>query len=283
MLDVNYINCSSGVRMPKIIYGTAWKKERTAELVGLALQAGFTGIDTACQPKHYSEPLVGEAISHWVNNGGERQSLYVQTKFTPLDGQDPTQIPYDKTVSLKEQVRQSFEVSIKNLQTPYVDCLVLHSPLSSHDLTMQAWGMMENIYETGGARQLGISNCYDTDVFQKLYGDAKVKPVVLQNRFYKDTGYDVDLRRLCVEYDMIYQSFWTLTANPHILQNELLKTLGAKYKKTEAQVFFSYLSSSGIVPLTGTSSTQHMQEDLNFLDFTLSTEELNNIKLLFME
>jgi diketogulonate reductase-like aldo/keto reductase len=280
MEDPKWLTTSAGVKMPRIIYGTAWKKDRTADLVVKAIQAGFRGIDTACQPKHYNEPLVGEALQRLKNQGIQREALFLQTKFTPLSGQDPRQVPYDMNAPVELQVVQSFGTSKKNLQTEYVDSLILHSPVAPHGLLMTVWEAMEKIQKAGGARQLGISNCYDTEVFRSLYADANVKPAVLQNRFYQETGYDADLRHWCSNRGVIYQSFWTLTANPHILASNTVRTIAHKYKKTEAQIFFRYLSQSGIVPLTGTSSEQHMREDLGIFDFELSSEDLKNVSLL---
>lgn len=71
------------MQMPRIMYGTAWKKERTAELVSQAVKAGFRGIDTACQPKHYREDLVGQAIKSLISEGVvKREELYIQTNLT---------------------------------------------------------------------------------------------------------------------------------------------------------------------------------------------------------
>ena len=280
MIDQRWLTTSAGVKMPRIIYGTAWKKDRTADLVEKAIQAGFRGIDTACQPKHYNEPLVGAALQRLKELGIEREALFLQTKFTPLSGQDPRQVPYDENSPIELQVSQSFEASIKNLQTEYVDSLVLHSPMAPHTLLMKVWNAMENIQKTGGARQLGISNCYHTEVIRSLYADANVKPAVLQNRFYQETGYDANLRHWCTHHGVIYQSFWTLTANPHVLASNAVRTIAQKHKKTEAQIFFRYLSHSGIVPLTGTTSEQHMKEDLSIFEFELSSEDLKNMSLL---
>jgi diketogulonate reductase-like aldo/keto reductase len=280
MVDQNWLKTSAGVKMPRIIYGTAWKKDRTADLVVKAIQTGFRGIDTACQPKHYNEQLVGEALHRLKDHGIERKALFLQTKFTPLSGQDLRQVPYDKNSPVELQVAQSFEASKKNLQTEYLDSLLLHSPMAPHALLMKVWNAMEKIQKTGGTRQLGISNCYDTEVIRSLYADANVKPAVVQNRFYQETGYDADLRRWCSNHGVTYQSFWTLTANPHILSSNTIRTIAQKFKKTEAQIFFRYLSQSGIVPLTGTSSEQHMREDLSIFDFELSSEDLKNVNLL---
>ena len=268
--------------MPWLIYGTAWKKERTADLVVKAIQAGFRGIDTACQPKHYDEALVGAALQRLKELGVERESLFVQTKFTPLSGQDPKRVPYDKNAPIESQVAQSFERSKKNLKTQYVDSLILHSPVAPHSLLMKAWSVMEAIQKTGEARQLGISNCYDTEIMRRLYADAKVKPAVVQNRFYQETGYDADLRDWCSNHEVIYQSFWTLTANPHILDSNTVRSISLKYKKTEAQIFFRFLNQSYIVPLTGTRSEKHMREDLNVFDFELSADDLHKVRSLFI-
>ena len=280
MVDEKWLTTSVGVKMPWIIYGTAWKKERTAYLVVRAIQIGFRGIDTACQPKHYDEPMVGVALRRLKDHGIERETLFLQTKFTPLSGQDPRQVPYDKNSSMELQVAQSFETSKKNLQTEYIDSLVLHSPMAPHALLMKVWNAMENIQKTGGARQLGISNCYDRQLIRALYADANVKPAVVQNRFYQETGYDAKLRHWCINHGVIYQSFWTLTANPHVLSSSTIRTIAQKYGKTEAQIFFRYLNQSGIVPLTGTCSEKHMKEDLSIFDFELSSDDLKSVSLL---
>ena len=273
-----YLTTAAGVTMPRLIYGTAWKKERTADLVTAAVTAGFRGIDTACQPKHYEEPLVGEALQRLAREGIRRESLYVQTKFTPLGGQDPMKIPYDPEAPLEQQVLQSFAASKRNLQTDYVDSLVLHSPLFPFAHLMRVWRAMEQIAQQGGAKQLGISNCYDLEVLERLHTQAEVKPAVLQNRFYRDTLYDDDLRRWGDAHGVIYQSFWTLTANPHLLGSREVLTLARKYRKTEPQILFASLRHLGIVSLTGTTNPEHMHDDLDSLALTLEPDEVATVR-----
>ena len=275
-----WVTTAAGVNMPCLIYGTAWKKSDTADLVEQALLAGFRGIDTACQPKHYDESLVGVALQRVLQQGIARENLYLQTKFTSLSGQDPARVPYDKSAPVNVQVAQSFAASQHNLQTDYVDGLILHSPYSTHAKTLHAWRAMESIQQAGGARQLGISNCYDLAVLQALYKQAHVKPAFVQNRFYKDTGYDVALRQWCSAHGIIYQSFWSLTANPHILNSKTLQDLAAQYHKTAEQIFFRYLHQLGIVALTGTRSPQHMQDDLGIFDFELATDDFDKFSAL---
>lgn len=281
MKEQEYYTTSENVKMPKIIYGTAWKKDRTEELVIKAIELGFRGIDTACQPKHYNEPLVGKALEKLQKMGIQRESIFLQTKFTSVNGQDPNNIPYDKNAPLETQVAQSFEVSKKNLKTKYVDSLVLHSPMGSTSLNNKVWLAMEKIYQEGGAKQLGISNCYDLKVLKDLYKNSKIKPSVVQNRFYSQSGYDKELRSFCSDNGIIYQSFWTLTANPNILGSIELKTISEKFKKTTAQVFFRFLTQIGIAPLTGTCTETHMKEDLNIFDFELSKKDMDIINKFF--
>jgi len=266
---------------PPLIYGTAWKKERTKELVIQAVKAGFKGIDTACQPKHYNEAGVGEALEVLEQKGYKRSELFIQTKFTPLGGQDPHRIPYDKDADLSTQVAQSFEVSKTNLKTSYIDSLVLHSPLSPYKDLLAVWRAMEAIHEKGEVRQLGISNTYDLDTLKRLYEDAKIKPAVVQNRFYADSGYDIEIRQWCKNNNVTYQSFWTLTANSHILQSEELYELGRKYDKNVIQIFFAYLHQVGITPLTGTTDLEHMESDLQSFDIVLDKEEIVRMNALF--
>lgn len=267
--------------MPCMIYGTAWKKDKTADLVTTAVKYGFRGIDTACQPKHYNEAGVGEAIRRLNNEGISRKDLYIQTKFTPLNGQDPFNIPYDKTAPLNKQVIQSFEMSKKNLCVDYVDGLILHSPLENIDRSMIVWQTMEQIYNQQGTKQIGISNCYDLEMLKQLYEAAFIKPAILQNRFYQDTNYDNEIRKWCQEKKIIYQSFWTLTANPQILSSEPVLSAAEKYQKTPAQIFFRVLMDIDIIPLTGTCSDKHMKEDLEVTNFNLPRTTTQEVVSLF--
>lgn len=271
--DRRPILSAAGVATPRLIYGTAWKKQRTAELVAQALRAGFRGIDTACQPKHYHEPGVGEALAQLAREGVSRSDIFLQSKFSPLAAQDPENIPYDPGADIAEQVRQSFAVSLRNLGVEALDSLVLHSPYPKDSDTLEAWGAMERLCDQGLVRQLGISNCYEPDRFERLWRAARIKPAALQNRFYAKTHYDRELRAFCRDKNIVYQSFWTLTANPQILGAPAVTAMAQKYGRTAAQVFFRHLTQSGMACLTGTSSAEHMAEDLAIFDFCLSAED----------
>ncbi|CAN0074581.1 unnamed protein product [Discosporangium mesarthrocarpum] len=279
--------------MPPILYGTAWKKEKTAELVRLAVKSGFRGIDTACQPKHYDEAGVGEGWSTAAQEVGlNREDLFIQTKFTPLRGQDQQSVPYDPTAPLAEQVRQSVSKSLENLKTTYLDSLILHSPLKTLEETLTVWRGFEEAVAAGQVRgMLGISNCYDLNTLKALCDATPPLTVpvsIVQNRFYKDSGFDTELRKFCRERGIIYQSFWTLTANRHALASPEVVSLAAAVSErmevgsgggggvvTPQQLMFAFVSDAlGIVPLSGTTSLEHMHQDLEIMDVVCKGREV---------
>jgi diketogulonate reductase-like aldo/keto reductase len=278
---VEWLTTAAGVRIPKILYGTAWKKSDTERLVATAIGQGFRGIDTACQPKHYEEPGVGAGVAAALGANLARSDLYLQTKFTGFSGQDPQRIPYDPQAPIPQQVAQSFEVSLHNLRTDYIDCLVLHSPLPSAKQTHEAWAAMEALVDSGRVGQLGISNCYQLLQLEALYDGARVKPAVIQNRFYADTQYDRNIRAYCRRRHILYQSFWTLSANPKVLAGRPITALAEKYERTAPQILFRYLTQIDAVPLTGTSSQVHMRQDLAIFEFQLTAAEITQLTALF--
>ena len=265
------------MKIPNMIYGTAWKKENTTNLVFEALKQGFKGIDTACQPKHYREDLVGLGLLKAYEIGIKRQDLFIQTKFTPIDGQDQSNMPYLASDEIEIQVEKSFATSKKNLHTDFINAYILHSPVYPGSKLQRVWQKMEEFYDKKEVGQLGISNCYELDVLKYLFNNAKVKPTILQNRFYAQSGYDKELRAFCNENNIKYESFWSLTANPNILVSEVLQNLSNKYQRGVAEIFYRFLNHINITPLNGTTSTKHMIEDLKIAEFELTSEEINSI------
>lgn len=281
--DERHIVSAFGVAMPRLLYGSAWKKERTAALVELALRSGFRGVDTACQPRHYHEPGVGEALAAVFSSGlAARSEIYLQTKFTPFAGQDPNNVPYDPHASLTQQVRQSFVASLVNLRVALVDGLVLHSPYPDDRDTLEVWRAMESLYDQGLVRQLGVSNCYELTRLDALCQKARIRPATIQNRFHAKSHYDQEIRAFCDQSGIVYQSFWTLTANVEILKSPEVADLAAKHERSAAQIFFRYLTQRDIVCLTGTSSKTHMAEDLSIFEFRLSAAECEILDALLL-
>jgi len=266
-------------RMPSLIYGTAWKKARTAEVTKMALDCGFRAIDTANQLKHYDEAGVGEALRAFWAEGHPRETVFLQTKFTSQGGQDH-RLPYDPRADLKTQVRQSFESSLGHLGVEYLDSYLVHGPQGHPGLIesdWEVWEEMEKIHSEGAARLIGISN---VNAFQlgELVTHAKIKPHFVQNRCYAARGWDRDIRRVCENHQIRYQGFSLLTGNPHEMASPPVAEAASRLKLTPAQVIFCFAKHLGMIPLTGTTSRAHGEEDLRSLDASLLPEELSAIE-----
>jgi diketogulonate reductase-like aldo/keto reductase len=266
---------------PSFIYGTAWKKEATTALVSTAITAGFKAIDTANQPRHYSEALVGDALAALANEGIARDSLFIQTKFTPFNGHDH-RIPYDPTAELVTQVNQSFESSLRNLKTDRVDSYLLHGPYSYPGLGREdwtVWGAIEAIYKAGKTGMIGISNVNAVQL-SALIEKANVKPMAVQNRCFANRGWDRDVRKICRDNGIMYQGFSLLTANPYVLQHPQVIAIARRLGVATPQVIFRFAMQVGMVPLTGTASLDHMKQDLKVYDFELTSDEVKLIEFI---
>jgi len=264
---------------PSFIYGTAWKEDATTELVVRAVGVGFRAIDTANQPWHYSEPLVGDALKIIAGAGVDRSSLFVQTKFTPVDGHDH-RVPYDPELDLKGQVAQSFESSLRHLHTDYLDSYLLHGPYSSRGLgnsDWEVWGAIEEIHRSGRARLIGISNV-KAEQLNLLIAKASIKPMVVQNRCYANRGWDREVRAICRDHGITYQGFSLLTANRNVVRHPIVVSVARRLGVQAEQVIFKFAMQVGMVPLTGTKDAVHMREDLKVSAIQLTQDEVDLIE-----
>lgn len=210
---------------------------------------------------------MGEGIRQYLagNTSVRRSDLFIQTKFTSVDGQDPNNIPYDPSTSLAEQVHKSVETSLRHFtisssEEPYLDSLVLHSPMRTINDTLEVWSTLET-YVPDKIRNLGISNT-NLSTLMELYERARVKPSVVQNRFYADTKYDIGLRKFCTERGIIYQSFWTLTANPNLFRSRVVQDLAQKLQIQPTSALYCLVLGLGqTTVLNGTKTEEHMHED----------------------
>jgi len=271
-----------GVRVPRFLYGTAWKEQETARLTGLALQAGFRGIDTANQRRHYHEEGVGRAIASAMAEGlVARGDLFLQTKFTFRPGQDH-RLPYDPDAPIGTQVEQSFASSLEHLGTDIVDSYLLHGPSQRFGLSAadwEAWRAMEAIHASGRARLLGVSNV-TVEQLDGLCQQGRVRPRFVQNRCYAVRGWDRDVRAYCAAHGIVYQGFSLLTANREALARPEVGRIAARHGRTTAQLVFRFALDVGMVPLTGTTDPAHMRSDLEVFDFRLDQEDVERIERL---
>jgi len=242
----------------RLLYGTAWKEDRTQALTELALRTGFRGIDTANQRRHYFEAGVGQALAAAYHAGVvTRAELFLQTKFTYQGGQDH-RLPYDPTADLSTQVAQSMASSLEHLGTEYVDSYVLHGPSSGRDWTdddAEVWTAMAKERAAGRTRVLGVSNVSRRHLEQMAKTGAEA-PAFVQNRCFARAG-------------------WTATSAPSA-GNAESSTRGSRSSpptrrccatrwsaaspprgRHATQIVFRFALAVGMLPLTGTASAEH--------------------------
>ena len=129
------------------------------------------------------------------------------------------------------------------------------------DETMKVWRTLES-YVPHRIRHLGISNV-DLPTLQCLYDSATVKPAVVQNRFTKHAEFDAEIREYCTAMSMVYQAFWTLTANPSIWKQNSMASLSKKIGISPEEAFYcQVLNLANTVILNGTTNVAHMSGDL---------------------
>ncbi|KAI5123904.1 hypothetical protein M0805_005720 [Coniferiporia weirii] len=270
--------------LPTIIYGTAWKKESTAQLVVKAVLQGFRAIDTACQPKHYREDLVGDALQTLYDEHGiKREDIWLQTKFTSIGGQDATKpLPYDPTAPVQEQIRTSVQTSLRNLRTTYLDSYVLHSPLQTLAATRDAWRELGALQDAGVLRRIGVSNAYEVALLEALGAERPVQ--VVQNRWYEGNDWDKDVVAYCRKHAVMYQSFWTLTGSPSLLNHPVILALAEKLKCTPARVIFRFAQVNSITPLAGSTNEKRMHDGVTADSIELEmNDELESLKRLVFQ
>jgi len=269
-------------RTPDFIYGTAWKEDRTAPLTELAIRSGFRAIDTANQRKHYYEGGVGEALAAVYGAGiVTRSDVFLQTKFTYQRGQDH-RLPFDPKAPIARQVEQSLTSSFDHLGADYVDSFVLHGPSTSYEWSaddQEAWQAMMKERDRERTRMLGVSNVSLLHLQQMIAIHGEV-PAFVQNRCYARLGWDGDVRAFCREHSIIYQGFSLLTANLEIVRHSTIARIAFAKNASPAQVVFAFARTIGILPLTGTSSEEHMKQDLASRELSLSEDEVQKIKSL---
>jgi diketogulonate reductase-like aldo/keto reductase len=269
-------------RVPHFLYGTAWKEDRTPALTELALRSGFRGIDTANQLRHYFEAGVGQGLAAaYRSEVVKRADLFLQTKFTYRYGQDH-RLPYDSEASPSVQVAQSLASSLEHLGTDYVDSYLLHGPASAYgwnETDAEVWEAMCKERDAGRTRFLGVSNVSLQHLEQMTATHAE-SPAFVQNRCFARLGWDREVRLFCQKRKITYQGFSLITANVTVVQHPLIAGFAAGLNATPAQVVFSFARIVGMLPLTGTSNSEHMKQDLASRDLALPREMVRAIESL---
>jgi 2,5-diketo-D-gluconate reductase A len=223
-----------------------------------AIQTGYTHIDTAAS--YMNEEAVGRGIEQ---SGIAREKLFITTKlWIQSNG-------YEGTI-------KAFERSLKRLQLDYVDLYLIHQPFGD---VYGEWRAMEALYQQGKIRAIGVSN-FQTDRIIDLIIHNKITPAVNQievNPFQQQ----IDTQTFLQENNVQVEA-WAPFAEGrnNIFQNETLLSIAARHNKSVAQVILRWVVQRGIITLAKSTRKERMMENINVLDFELSTEDMAAIMTL---
>ena len=263
-------------QMGSIVYGAKSKGDETGKFVTQAIRAGFRHIATGGFHSEYNEQGVGIG---WKESGVPRNELYLQTLFVARSvngyGTQNCMVvdscPPSTSLSIEDQVHLSIKSSLHNLQTTYIDAVLVHNfraKLQKYEDTLTAWKVLEGYVDKGIIRHLGIVSVHDRDYLTKLHTAARVKPKIIQNRFHGNRGYDVELRPLFREMGMANQLFWILTgsAGGKVRNNSIISEIARRHGVSNQVLLYSFtIVCLGGTPLIGSKSLSHMKEDVEAL------------------
>lgn len=250
------IRLSNGVLMPSIGFGTIRQfGEQIENNVAFAIQNGYRLIDTA--NRYTNEKSVGRGIK---KSGIERKDIFIETKLAPTFYETSDAI--DKT--------------LERLGVEYVDLMLLHHPLNNY---VAGYQMMEKAYKEGKIKALGLSN-FSVEQIQKILDICEIKPVIMQVECHP--YYPAEkVRDFCKHYGITLQSWYPLGhGSKDLLNEELFKSLASKYNKTTSQIILKWHTQMGFSAVPGSTSKNHILENIDLFDFMLTDEEMSRIKKL---
>lgn len=255
---MEYLTLNNGVQMPLVGFGTFMLDGETCKnAVAAAIENGYRMIDTA--EAYGNEKAVGEGIRQ---SGIDRKELFLVTK-----------------VNFKsyENAKQTVMQSLANLQTDYVDLLLLHWPFANY---YAAWRVLENLYAEGNVRAIGVSN-FEPDQLLDLIAYNTVVPVVnqIETNLYCQRSMErgwMDKKQVA---HMAYAPLGQGSRN-EMFQEPAVLTCAEKYNKTPAQILLRFLTQKGIAVIPRSTRPDHMKENFDLFDFALTANEMSQLSAL---
>ncbi|HEY5745882.1 MAG TPA: aldo/keto reductase [Chryseolinea sp.] len=254
------VRLNNGIEMPLLGFGVFQVTDlnECERSVYEAIQAGYRLIDTAAS--YQNEEAVGKAIKR---SGVPREELFITTKLWIQDA------GYEKT-------KKAFGKSLKRLHLDYLDLYLIHQPYND---VHGAWRAMEELYEEGGIRAIGVSN-FQPDRVMDLISFNRIVPAVNQietHPFYQQ----IETQKFLQENGVLLESWGPFAEGKNdLFKNELLASIGKKYSKSIAQIVLRWLTQRGIVAIPKSVRKERIEENFNIFDFRLTGEEMQSIQTL---
>lgn len=259
-----YYKLNNHLQIADIGFGT-WKiiEQSEADIaISAALESGYTLIDTAS--KYKNEDIIGTALNH---ANVKRKNIFVEGKVWNKDR------GYEKTLA-------AFEKTRKKLQLDYLDAYMIHwpaSPLFYDDwekINMNTWRALEKLYEEGAVKAIGVCN-YETEHLEALEKSANIKPMLNQVEFHPGV-FPEKLYYYC-QKEKIQMQAWSPLGNGVLLQNEAIRILAEKYKKSPAQICLRWCIQKQVIPLPKSVNPKRIRENIELDGFSLTEEEMEQL------
>lgn len=252
--NMKTVTLNNGVEMPILGFGVFQVPDlqECERSVLDALQVGYRLIDTAAS--YGNEEAVGKAIRR---SGIPREQIFITTKLWLADAGE-------------ERTKKAFERSLRRLQLDYLDLYLIHQPYGD---VYGAWRAMEELYRAKRIRAIGVSN-FHPDRIMDLMLHNQVKPAVNQvetHPFHQQ----VETQQFLQKNDVQIESWGPFAEGKnHIFQNEVLRAIGAKHRKSVAQVIVRWLTQRGVIAIPKSVRRERMAENFAVFDFELSAEDM---------
>lgn len=250
---MEYAMLNNGVKMPMAGIGTFLLSPDEAEVSVLsALQCGYRLIDTA--NAYVNEKAVGRAMKR---SGLNREEIFLETKLWP---------------SFYEQ-DDAVDKTLARLDTDYIDLLLIHQPAGNY---IAGYRQMEKAYKEGKVRAIGLSNFNEAQI-REILEICEVKPSVLQSEVHPYSQ-EQALKQFLAQEGMVIQAWYPLGHGDKALINEPLFTeLAQKYGKSNVQIILRWHIQDGNIVIPGSKNTEHIRDNFDLFDFSLSDEEMAKI------
>lgn len=256
---MEYVTLNNGLKMPMLGYGVYQIDPTECEQCVLdAIEVGYRSIDTA--QAYANEEGVGNAIK---KSSIPREELFITTKIWISNA------GYEKASA-------SIDESLRNLQTDYIDLLLIHQPFNDYYGTYRA---MEDAYKAGKVKAIGVSNFYP-DRFIDLATFMEVIPAVNQVEMHVFQQQKIAQKILKKHGTQIMSWGPFAEGKNDYFKNPILVEIGAAHNKTVAQTALRFLIQSGVVVIPKSIRKERMKENFNVFDFTLSQKEMDQISTL---
>jgi diketogulonate reductase-like aldo/keto reductase len=248
---------ANGTTIPLLGFGTwqMWDAAEAEASVAEALRLGYRHLDTAAL--YRNEAAVGKAVRA---SGVPREEVFVTTKLWLTDFLDPA---------------GAFERSLARLDIGYVDLYLVHWPAPL--MPKSIWRALEEIYASGKARAIGVSN-YGIREIEKTLAYATVAPMINQVRFHPGHA-DLELLAYCKAHGIVVEAYSPL-GRGRLVSNATVQEIAKAHGKTPAQVLIRFALEHGTVPLPKSSTSARIKENLDVFDFSLSPAEVERLNTL---